>query len=145
VSIFSDEVKHLEDIIAHHEEKKVRSQAQLQLALILSHYRNPEPDYLRAREALNTYFELVPSARKNDQLRNWSILLDVLAYYVHHKKELEEKLTSEKEYLHHCHIKLDEKEKEIAKLHEKVKELREVIKKLDELYLKIEQKRKNIQ
>lgn len=120
---FPKEIARLEKLVKYHPEPSIRTMAHLQLVLLYSHYKNPNPDYLRALEELETYMALDPDGGKTEEVQNLLALLRELERVV---KENEEMKMS------------------IELLIEQNQRVKKTIQELEDLDLQIEEKRRKI-
>ncbi|MGQ9645158.1 MAG: hypothetical protein ACUVWO_01295 [Thermodesulfobacteriota bacterium] len=72
---FFQETSRLEKRAREHPEVSVRAQSHLQLAFLFVNHRNPQLNYTRALQEMESYFSLTPAKEKSDDVRNWLAVL----------------------------------------------------------------------
>jgi septal ring factor EnvC (AmiA/AmiB activator) len=118
---FLEETYRLEKLARDHPETSVRAQSHLKLAFLYVNYRNPQLNYTRALQEMESYFSLVPTKRQTDDFKNWLAVL----------KEIEKLKTG-----------LEKAQKANRSLREEVADLKETIDRLKSLDRQMEEKRK---
>ncbi|MBI2487729.1 MAG: hypothetical protein HYW01_12460 [Deltaproteobacteria bacterium] len=120
---FPKEIARVEKILKYHPDPSMRVMAHLQLVLLYTNYKNPNPDYLRALEELKTYMALDPDGGKTEEVQNMLALLCEM-----------EKTVKENE----------EMKRSIRLLTEQNQQIKKTIQELKDLDLQIEEKRRKI-
>jgi len=118
---FLEETCRLEKLARDHPETSVRAQSHLKLAFLFVNYRNPQLNYTRALQEMESYLSLVPAKGQTDDFKNW---LSVL-------KETEKLQTG-----------LEKAQKANRSLREEVAGLKETIERLKSLDRQMEEKRR---
>jgi len=72
---FFQETSRLEKRAREHPETSVRAQSHLQLAFLYVNYRNPQLNYARALQEMESYFSLTPGKAQTDDVQNWLAVL----------------------------------------------------------------------
>jgi len=72
---FSQETSRLEKRAREHPETPVRAQSHLQLAFLYVNYRNPQLNYTRALQEMESYFSLTPGKAQTDEVQDWLVVL----------------------------------------------------------------------
>ena len=72
---FSQETSRLERLAREAPETSVRAQSHLQLAFLYVNYRNPQLNYARALQEMESYFSLTPGKTQTDDVQNWFAVL----------------------------------------------------------------------
>jgi hypothetical protein len=118
---FLQETCRLEKLAHDHPKASVRSQSHLKLAFLYMNYRNPQLNYSRALQEMESYLSSVPTERQTDDFNNWLTAL----------KELENLQTG-----------LEKAQKANRSLREEVAGLKETIDRLKNLDRQMEEKRR---
>jgi len=72
---FSLEISRLEKLAREDPKASVRAQSHLQLAFLYVNYRNPQLNYTRALQEMESYLSLVPARAQTDDFQNWLAVL----------------------------------------------------------------------
>jgi hypothetical protein len=72
---FFQETSRLEKRAREHPETSARAQSHLQLAFLYLNYRNPNLNYTRALQEMESYFSLTPGKEQTDDVQNWFAVL----------------------------------------------------------------------
>jgi outer membrane protein assembly factor BamD (BamD/ComL family) len=118
---FFQETCRLEKLARDHPETSVRAQSHLKLAILSVNYRNPQLNYTRALQEMESYLSLVPTKKQTDDFNNWLAVL----------KEIEKLQTG-----------LEKAQKATRSLREEVAGLKETIDRLKSLDRQMEEKRR---
>jgi len=118
---FSQETSRLERLAREAPETSVRAQSHLQLAFLYVNYRNPQLNYSRALQEMESYRSLAPAKAQTDDFQNWLAVL----------KEVTKSKTS-----------LERVQKANKSLSDEVASLKETIEKLKSLDRQIEERRR---
>jgi hypothetical protein len=118
---FLEETCRLEKLARDHPETSVRAQSHLKLAFLFVNYRNPQLNYTRALQEMESYLSLVPTKGQTDDFKNWLAVL----------KETEKLQTG-----------LEKAQKANRSLREEVAGLKETIERLKSLDRQMEEKRR---
>ena len=87
---FPKEIARVEKILKYHPDPSIRAMAHLQLVLLNTNYRNPNPNYLRALEELKAYIALDPEGAKTEEVQNMLALLSEIEKIVKENEEMKE-------------------------------------------------------
>ena len=68
---FEQETLRLENRARTHKDPAVRAEAQLELACLYLHHRNPQMNYGRALQEFETYLNATAEDRQSDDIQNW--------------------------------------------------------------------------
>jgi hypothetical protein len=72
---FFQETSRLEKRASEHPETSARAQSHLQLAFLYVNHKNPNLNYTRALQELESYFSLTPGKAPTDDVKNWFAVL----------------------------------------------------------------------
>ena len=72
---FYQETSRLEKSAREHPDTSVRAQSHLQLAFLYVNYRNPQLNYARALQEMESYFSLTPGKAQTEEERDWLAVL----------------------------------------------------------------------
>jgi hypothetical protein len=72
---FSQETSRLEKLAREDPEASVRAQSHLRLAFLYVNHRNPQLNYNRALQEMESYLSLAPAEAKTDNFQNWIAVL----------------------------------------------------------------------
>jgi outer membrane protein assembly factor BamD (BamD/ComL family) len=72
---FFQETFRLEKRAREHPETSVRTQSHLQLAFLYVNHRNPQLNYTRALQEMESYLSLAPGKTQTDDVQNWLAVL----------------------------------------------------------------------
>jgi hypothetical protein len=117
---FFQEASRLEKLAQEDPKTSVRAQSRLQLAFLYVNYRNPQLNYTRALQEMESYLSLAPSRAQTDDFQNWLMAL----------KEIKKLQTN-----------LEKIQKVNKSLRDEVAGLKETIERLKRLDRHIEQRR----
>ena len=118
---FSQETSRLERLGREAPETSVRAQSHLQLAFLFVNYRNPQLNYSRALQEMESYRSLAPAKAQTEDFQNWLAVL----------KEVAKLKTS-----------LEKMQKANKSLSDEVAGLKETIERLKSLDRQIEERRR---
>jgi septation ring formation regulator EzrA len=124
---FFQETSRLEKLAREYPETNVKAQSHLQLAFLYVNYRNPQLNYTRAYQEMESYLSLASAKAQTDDFYNWFSVL----------KELE-RLKTNLEKVQKSNKNLRE---EVAGLKEMNHKMRETIERLKKLDHQMEEKR----
>lgn len=124
---YFQETSRLEKLPREHSETSVRAQSHLQLAFLYVNHRNPQLNYTRALQEMETYLSLASAKEQTDDFQNWLAAL----------REIE-KLKTNVEKFQKANKNLRD---EVAGLKEMNHKMREAIERLQKLDRQIEEKR----
>jgi hypothetical protein len=68
---FQQETLRLERRARTHQDPAARAEAQLELACLYLHHRNPQLNYGRALQEFETYLSVMKADQQNDEIQNW--------------------------------------------------------------------------
>jgi hypothetical protein len=72
---FFQETSRLEKLAREDPKTSVRAQSHLQLAFLYLNYRNPQLNYTRALQEMESYLSLTPARVKTEDFQNWFAVL----------------------------------------------------------------------
>ena len=72
---FAQETSRLEKVAREHTEPSVRARSHLELAFLYLNYRNPQLNYARALQEMESYRSLAPAKAQTDDIQNWLAVL----------------------------------------------------------------------
>jgi len=124
---FSQETNRLERLVREDPKASVRAQSHLLLALLYVNHRNPQLNYSRALQEMESYISLTPAKTKADDFQNWLAVLKEVG-----------KLQAGLERSQKANKSLRD---EVAGLKELNNKMRETIERLTSLDRKMEEKR----
>jgi tetratricopeptide (TPR) repeat protein len=125
---FLQETSRLEKLAREDPKTSVRAQSHLQLAFLYVNYRNPQLNYTRALQEMESYLSLGPSKAQTDDLQNWLAVLKEVG-----------KLQSSLEKFRKANKSLSD---EVAGLKEMNNKMRETIERLKSLDRQMEERRR---
>ncbi len=118
---FWEETCRLEKVARDHPDASVRARSHLKLAYLYVNYRNPQLNYTRALQEMESYLSLAPEKKQIDEFSNWLAAL----------KEIEKLQTG-----------LEKAQKTNRSLREEAAGLKETIDRIKNLDRQMEEKRK---
>ncbi len=118
---FFQETCRLEKLAHDHPKASVRAQSHLKLAFLYMDHRNPQLNYSRSLQEMESYLSSVPTQKQTDDFNNWLMAL----------KEIEKLQTN-----------LEKAQKANKSLREEVAGLKETIDRLKSLDRQMEEKRR---
>jgi hypothetical protein len=124
---FYEETSRSQRLGREHPDRSVRAQSHLQLAFLYLNYRNPQLNYTRALQEMESYLSLAPAKAQTDDFQNWLAVL----------REIEKVKTSLEKVQKVNRILRDE----VAGLKEMNNKMRETIERLTSLDRQMEEKR----
>jgi hypothetical protein len=124
---FSQETKRLKKLAREDPEASVRAESHLLLALLYLNHRNPQLNYSRALQEMESYLSLMPAEAQTENLQNWLAVLKEVG-----------KLRTSLETAQKANKALRD---EVAGLKETNNKMREAIEKLKSLDRQMEEKR----
>jgi len=139
---FYQETSRLEKRAREHPETSVRAQSHLQLALLYVNYRNPQLNYTRALQEMESYFSLTPGKAQTDEVQNWfAVLKEVgkLQTGMERMQKVNKSLRDEE--VGKLQSELERMQKVNKSLRDEVAGLKETIEKLKSLDRQIEERR----
>lgn len=162
---FRRETLRLEKQARNHEDPKVRAEAQLDLAFLYLHYRNPFLNYGKALQEFEAYLRVTAADRQTEEIQNWTLALREMERRERETASLKErlaKLAQENEgkskslawqlkknqesqaALEKLQAQVDSLERTNRSLKEANGKMKETVEKLKNLDLQMEEKRKAI-
>ena len=124
---FFQETSRLEKLAREHPKTSVRAQSHLLLAFLYVNYRNPQLNYNRALQEMESYLSLAPAEAQTDDFQNWLAVLKEVG-----------KLQTSLEKAQKANKNLRD---EVAGLREMNNKMRETIERLTSLDRQMEEKR----
>ena len=148
---FLEETTQLEKLAHEHPETSVRAQSHLQLAFLYVNERNPQLNYTRALQELESYLFLTPTQTHSADVQNWLAVLretDRLRKDQLNLREKNRDLQTQIDKLLTSLGKAQEANKslrdEVVSLKETNNKMKEAIEKLKSLDRQMEEKRRRI-
>jgi outer membrane protein assembly factor BamD (BamD/ComL family) len=117
---FLQETSRLEKLAREHSETPVRAQSHLHLAFLYLNYKNPQLNYTRALQEMETYLSLEPAKTQTVDFQNWFAVL----------REIE-KLKTNLEKVQKANKGLRDEVVGLKEMNHKMRETIESLKKLD--------------
>jgi len=124
---FFQETSQLEKLVREHPETSVRDQSRLELVFLYVNHRNPQLNYTRALQEMETYLSVASAKAQTDNFQNWLAAL----------REIE-KLKTNLDRVQKANKNLRD---EVVGLKEMNQKMRETIERLQKLDRQIEEKR----
>jgi chromosome segregation ATPase len=142
------ETSRLEKLAREHPETSVRAQSHLQLAFLYVEWCNPQLNYTRALQEMESYLSLAPAKAQTGDFRNWLAVLREVDHLHKDRIEMGKKnqgLQTHSEKLQASLEKVQEANKslrdEVANLKEMNNKMKETIERLKSLDRQMEEKR----
>ena len=139
---FVQETSRLEKRASEHPETSTRAQSHLQLAFLYVNYRNPNLNYTRALQEMESYFSLTPTKQKTDDVQNWlAVLKEVGRLQTDMERMQKANKSLRDEEVGKLQSDLERMQKVNKSLRDEVAGLKETIERLKSLDRQIEQRR----
>lgn len=145
---FLQETSRLETLVREDPKASVRAQSHLQLAFLFLNHRNPQLNYARALQELESFFSLSPDREQADQARDWLAVLREMDHRGKNRIEMERKNQALQAQLERLQASLEKVQKvnlslrdEVASLKEMNNKMIETLERLKSLDLQMEEKR----
>ena len=138
---FLREASRLEKLSREDPATSVRAKSHLQLAFLYVNYRNPQLNYARALQAMESYFSMSPAKAKKDDVRNWFAVLKELDRVRKGKKGTEQENLELHSQVRKLRISLEKAQETNRKVRDTAANLQETIEKLKDLDYRMEEKR----
>jgi hypothetical protein len=139
---FSQETSRLERLAREDPAASVRAKSCLQLAFLYLNYRNPQLNYSRALQTMESYLFMSPAQEQRDDIQNWFAVLKEVDRVRTGKKGME----TENQELHTRIRKLQISiEAETLELHTQIRKLRISLEKAQETNRKVRDTVANLQ
>jgi len=139
---FSQETSRLEKRAREHPEISTRAQSHLQLAFLYVNYRNPNLNYTRALQEMESYFSLAPSKAQTDDVQNWfAVLKEVGRLQIDMERMQKANKSLHDQEVGKLQSDLEKMQKVNKSLRDEVAGLKETIERLKSLDRHIEQRR----
>lgn len=87
-----DDIGQLEDILKNNPDSSIRAKAHLQLALLHSSYKNPNPNYQLALKELENYMSVEPAGRMNEDIQNFLAILREMDKMLEENKKMKQRM-----------------------------------------------------
>jgi len=94
---FFQETCRLERLAHNHPDVSVRARSHLKLGFLYANYRNPQLNYTRALQEMETYLSLAPAERQGEDFYNWLAVLREIVKLQKANKGLREEVGDLKE------------------------------------------------
>ena len=150
-SEFSQETSRLEKLAREDPATSVRAKSHLKLAFLYVNSRNPQLNYSRALQEMESYLSMSPAETQKDDFRNWLAVLREMDHLSKHRMEMEknnqilqaqsDKLQAGLEKVQKANIYL---RAEVATLKETNNQMIELIERLKTIDCQMEEKRRLI-
>ena len=124
---FSREASRLQKLTREHPRRIIRAQSHLHLAFLYVNHRNPQLNYTRALQEMESYLALSPAKEQTEDFQNWLAILQAF-----------EKLQTRLEEIREANKSLHD---EVAGLKEMNRKMTATIERLTNLDRQIEEKR----
>lgn len=141
---FFQEISRLEKLAREDPAASVRAKSHLQLAFLFLNSRNPQLNYSRALQEMESYLSILPDKEQKDEFRNWLTILRKLDLVRKKKKGTEEKKQALQTQIEKLRISLEKVREAKKNLDDEVANLHETIEKLKNLDYQMEEERKHI-
>ena len=145
---FLQEISRLEKLSREHPDISVRTESHLQLAFLYVNYRNPQLDYTRALQEMESYLSLSLNEEQSDNFRDWLAVLRKMNDLRKDRMEIGKKNQDLQTHIEKLQASLERVQKtnsnmrgEVASLKEMNKKMTEAIERLKSLDLQMEEKR----
>jgi len=94
---FLQETCRLEKLAHDHPDVSVRARSHLKLAFLYVNYRNPQLNYTRALQEMESYLSLAPAGRQGEDFNNWLAVLKETGKLQKANRSLREEVAALKE------------------------------------------------
>jgi len=94
---FLQETCRLERLAHNHPDVSVRARSHLKLGFLYANYRNPQLNYTRALQEMETYLSLAPAEGQGEDFKNWLAVLREIVKLQKANKGLREEVGDLKE------------------------------------------------
>ena len=138
---FFQETSRLEKLAREDPATSVRAKSHLQLAFLYVNSRNPQLNYPRALQEMESYLSMSPAQAQKDDFQNWLAALKELDRVRKDRKGMEEKNQDLQTQIEKLRISLEKVQKANKNLGDEVANLQEMIEKLKNLDLQMEKER----
>ena len=138
---FFQETSRLEKLAREDPATSVRAKSHLQLAFLHVNSRNPQLNYSRALQEMESYLSMSPAKPKKDDFQNWLAVLKELDHVRKDRKGMEDKNQGLQTQIEKLRISLEKVREADKKLRDEVANLEEMIEKLKEVDRQVEEKR----
>jgi len=135
------ETSRLENLSKEHPKTSVPSPSHLQLAYLYVNHRNPQLDYTRALQEMESHLSLSPGKVETDDFYNWLAVLRELDHVRKDWREMGGKNQGLQTQIEELRTSLENVQEANKNLQDEVANLKEMIEKLKTLDRQIEQKR----
>ena len=138
---FLQETSRLEKLAREDPTPSGRAKSHLQLAFLYVNSRNPQLNYSRALQEMESYLSMSPAKAQKDDFQNWFAVLKELDRVRKDRKGMEEKNQDLQTQIEKLRISLEKVQKANKNLGDEVANLQEMIEKLKNLDLQMEEER----
>lgn len=145
---FLQETSRLEKLTREDPETSVRAQSHLQLAFLYVNYRNPQINYTRALQEMESYLSLSPAKAPTDGFQSWLAVLREMDHLRKDGIEIGKKNQDLQTHIEKLQVSLEKVQKANINLRDEVSSLKEMnnkmietIERLKSLDLQMEEKR----
>ena len=132
---FFQETSRLEKLAREDPKASVRAQSHLQLAFLYINYRNPQLNYTRALQEIESYLFLEPARVQTDDFQDWLTVLKEVG-------KLQTSLEKARKEVGRLQTSLEEAQKVNKSLRDELAVLKETLKRLKSLDRQIEERRR---
>ena len=138
---FFQETIRLEKLAHGDNPPSVQAESHLRLALLYVNSRNPQLNYSRALQEVESYLSMSPAEAQRDDVQNWFAVLKELDRVRKEKRVMEGKKQGFQTQIDKLRISLKKIQEENSNLADEVANLQEIIEKLKNLDWQMEEKR----
>ncbi len=138
---FLQETSRLERLAREDPAPSVRAKSHLQLAFLYVNSRNPQLNYSRALQEMESYFSMSTAKPQEDDFQNWLAVLKELDRVRRQKKGTEEKKQNLQTQIKNLRVSLEKVREANKNLEDKVANLQEMIEDLKNLDYQMEERR----
>ncbi len=146
---FFGQTSYLEKVARYHPDLTVRAKSHQQLALLYVNHRNPELDYARALQEIESYLLLSPTKEEEDYFNDWLAILREVDHLRKDGIEMEKKNQTLRGQIDRSRANLIRFQKaniqlsdEVAKLKEMNNKMIQTIETLNDIDRQIEERRR---
>ncbi|HSB04043.1 MAG TPA: hypothetical protein VLK23_02535 [Thermodesulfobacteriota bacterium] len=146
---FLQETSRLEKLAREDPQASVRAQSHLELAFLFLNHRNPQLNYARALQEIESFFSLSPDKAQADHILNWLAVLREMDHRGKDRVEMEKKIQGLQTQMERLQASLEKAQKVNASLRDEVGSLKEMnskmietLERLKSLDLQMEEKRR---
>ena len=135
------EITRLEKLSRENPETTGRAKLHLELAFLYVNFRNPQLNYSRALQEMESYLSMSPAEEEKDGIQNWLAVLKELDRARKNEKGMEKNKQDLQAQIENLRISLGKVQDANKNLADEVASLQEMIEKLKNLDFQMEEKR----